>query len=117
MLTGETLKLARSTAAELRRRGEDERAAAIETLIEAAGTPEPPPPPGGEQAIDLVGVGGASLRRWVREGEHTAYRVGSVPVPADIIAAYVRRASDSLDLEPLADEEAADLVAEGRIRR
>src|SRR5215208_900306 len=111
MLTGDTLEIARETAAELRRRGETERATAIEALIEAA-VPPAAPAAGDDRTADLVGVDGATLRRWLREGRYNAYRIGPVLVPVEIVAAYARRAGASLDLEAVSDEEAVHLVAE-----
>ena len=118
MVTDDVLKLARRAAADLRRRGEPERAGAIEALLEAVSANGPPisEPVSDGTAADLLGVDGRTLRRWVQEGEYTRYRVGPLPIPAEIVREYVRRAQASLDLEAIPDDEAARLIAEGRQR-
>lgn len=119
MITERTLHMAKTTAEELRRRGEDERAQAIEALVEAARGDTVPSldllTTG--QAGDLLGVSGQTIKNWVREGRLVGYRVGGrIMLPKDAVADYIRRARTSLELEVIADDEAARLVAEGRQR-
>lgn len=69
------------------------------------------------EAGNLVGVSGQTIKNWVRQGRLAGYRVGGrIMIPKDTVADYVRRARRSLDLEEVADEMAARLVAEGRGR-
>lgn len=120
MIADETLDLARMTAAELRQRGEERRAEAIEALVEAA-REEPIPALDfltTTRAGELLGVTGQTIKNWVREGQLAGYRIGGrVVIPRQAVEAYVRRARGSLDLEDFSDEEAAELVADGRRRR
>jgi hypothetical protein len=118
VLDQRTVDIVRTIAAELRRRGEEERAAAVETVLHAALLASPSPPTAADQGAmaDLVGVDGQTLRRWVEEGRYTGYRAGPLAVPREIVEEYVRRARTSLDLDSVPDEEAARLVAEGRRR-
>jgi len=120
MITEQTLSTARQTAAELRQRGEIDRAAAIEALVEAARDEAVP-------ALDLLttsetgellGVTGQTIKNWVRAGRLAGYRVGGrIMIPKEAVAAYLTQARQSLDLEEISDDEAARLVAEGRARR
>lgn len=117
MISNETLQIARQTAEELRQRGEHSRAEAIEALVDAAHEDDLP-------ALDLltttdagkaVGVSGQTIKNWVRQGQLHAFRVGGrIMVPKDVMEEYVRRARSSLDLPVISDEEAAELVDEGR---
>lgn len=119
MITDETLDLARTTAAELRNQGQAERARAIEALVDVAREESIP-------ALDfltttkagtLLGVTGQTIKNWVRDGRLAGYRVGGrVVIPREAVDKYVRRARGSLDLEVISDEEAAELVTEGRRR-
>lgn len=120
MITEATLTIARKTATELRQRGEIEQAQVIEALVDAARDEALPSLDllTTTQAGDLIGVTGQTIKNWVREGKLTGYRVGGrAMLPAEVVADYVNRARGSLDLDPLSDVEAAELVAEGRRRR
>ncbi len=77
MISEETLRIARSTAEELRLRGEHDRAQAIETLLDAAREEAIPALDllTSTQAGDLLGVSGQTIKNWVRQGRITAYRV------------------------------------------
>jgi hypothetical protein len=118
MVTREQLAIARLAADELRRRGEAERAQAIDALVEAATSTGPATvaTDDDEDAADIVGIDGQTLRRWLREGRYHAYRVGPLRIPVTVVEEYVRRARGSLDLEAISDEDAAHLVADGRQR-
>lgn len=117
MITEQTLTIAKTTAAELRKRGEPDKAQAIEALVEAANQMTIP-------TLDLLtttetgnlfGVTGQTIKNWVRHGRFPGYRVGSrIMIPREVVEEYVRRAGPSLSLEELSDEEAARLVAEER---
>ncbi len=117
MISNKRRELARAAAAELRERGQDDRAEAIEALVEATREETIP-------ALDfltttraglVLGVTGQTIKNWVREGQLAGFRVGGrVVVPREAVEEYVRRARGSLDLEEIPDAEAADLVAEGR---
>lgn len=115
MITEQTIKQARTAAAELRRAGDADGAMAIEALIDAVGegaSSRLAP----EQIGDLVGVDGSTLKQWVQEGRYQAYRAGALIVSRDTVEDYVRRAGPSLDLEVISDDDAARLVAEGRTK-
>lgn len=117
MVTQETLQLARTAAAELRQRGEHERAQAIDALVEATRDEALPSLDllTSSEAGDVLGVTGQTIKNWVRQGRLGGYRVGSrIMVPKDVLTDYVRRARGSLDLDEVSDEAAADLVAESR---
>jgi excisionase family DNA binding protein len=117
MVTQETLQLARTAAKELRQRGEHARAAAIDALVNASRDDTLPSLDllTSSEAGDVLGVTGQTIKNWVRQGRLRGYRVGSrIMVPKDVVTDYVRRARGSLDLDEVSDEEAADLVAEGR---
>ena len=117
MITEQTLTAARAAADDLRQRGEIERAAAIEALVDAA---KPEALPALDllttgQAGELLGVTGQTIKNWVRAGRLTGYRVGGrIMLPREAVVAYVQQARQSLDLDELSDKEAARLVAEGR---
>jgi excisionase family DNA binding protein len=119
MITKETLDLARTAATELRASGQAERAQAIEALVEAV-RDEPIPSLDfltTTKAGNLLGVTGQTIKNWVREGRLAGYRVGGrVVIPREAVDEYIRRARGSLDLEVFSDEEAAEVVAEGRRR-
>lgn len=120
MITQETLEIAKATAEDLRRRGEHEQAQAIEALVEAAREEAVPSLDllTSAQAGDLLGVTGQTIKNWVRQGRLTGYRVGGrIMIPKQAVVDYVRRARSSLDLEEIADVEAAQLVTEGRKQR
>lgn len=115
MITEQTINEARSAVEDLRRRGEPDRARAIEAIIDAVHegmSPRLAP----EQIGDLIGVDGRTLRQWVQEGRYQAYRAGTLIVSSDTVANYVRRAGPSLDLDVISDDDAAQLVAEGRTK-
>ena len=117
MISREMLQIAKRTAEELRLRGEHERAEAIETLVEAARDEAVPSLDllTTTQAGELLGVTGQTIKNWVRSGQLAGFRVGGrIMIPRDVVADYVRRARASLELAPLSDTEAAELVAEGR---
>jgi hypothetical protein len=118
VISEQTIDVAKSAAAELRERGEQERAQAIEALIDAVRESMAPrrdqPATETEQVGDLVGATGPMLKKWVQEGRFSAYRAGKFVIPKELVEEYVRRAGPSLDLEEIPDEEAARLVAEGR---
>lgn len=119
MITRETLDVAKRTAEELRLRGEQRQAQAIEALLGVARDEAVPSLDllTSTQAGDLLGVSGQTIKNWVRKGRIAAYRVGGrIMVPKDFVADYVHRARTSLDLEEVSDEDAAQLVAEGRSR-
>lgn len=117
MISNETLQIAQRTARDLHQQGEHERARAIEALVKAAHRDTTP---GldlltSTEAGKLVGVSGQTIKNWVRQGQMQGYRVGSrVMIPRSVVVDYVRRARCSLDLAVIPDEEAADLVEEGR---
>jgi excisionase family DNA binding protein len=117
MVTQETLRLARTAAEESRQRGEYDRAKAIDALVEAS-RDEALPTLGvvtSSEAGDVLGVTGQTIKNWVRQGRLAGYRVGGrIMIPKEALADYVCRARGSLDLDDVSDEEAADLVAEGR---
>ena len=116
MVTQDTIQLARATAAELRERGEKERARAIDALVEAVrqeAIPSLDLLTSGE-AGNLLGVTGQTVKNWVRHGRLPGFRIGErIMVPKKAVADYVQRAKRSLDLDEVTDEEAARLVAEG----
>ena len=117
MITERTLEIARTTAADLRRQGEDERARAIDELVAAVGADTIPALDllTSTQAGELLGVTGQTIKNWVRGGELAGFRVGGrIMVPREAVAGYVERARRSLELDALSDDEAARLVAEGR---
>jgi len=117
MISQETLQSARRTAEELRQRGQLERAQAIESLVEAAREDAIPSLDllTSREAGELVGVTGQTIKNWVRQGRLEGYRVGSrIMIPKNVLADYVSRARQSLELDAIADEEAAGLVEEGR---
>ncbi len=120
MISDETLQIARRTAEELRQQGEDERAQAIDALVDAA-QQDALPTLGlltTSEAGKVLGVSGQSIKNWVRQGQLQGYRVGGrIMVPKDVLADYVRRARGSLELGMISDEEAANLVDEGRRSR
>jgi excisionase family DNA binding protein len=116
MITQRTIEVAQA-AAELRQRGEHERAEAIDALL--AATCEDAIPAldllTSTQAGQLLGVSGQTIKNWVRDGRLSGFRVGSrIMIPKEIVSDYVRRARQSLELEDIPDEEAARLVGEGR---
>lgn len=117
MITDETLRIARHTVEDLRQRGDHERADAIEALVEAARGDTLPSLDllTSTEAGELLGVSGQTIKNWVRQGHLQGYRVGGrIMVPKDVVAEYVQKARQSLDLDALSDEEAARLVEEGR---
>ena len=78
MITTREIDLARQTADDLRRRGESERAKAIDALV-AAAAPQALP------ALDLltttqtgqlIGVSGQTIKNWIRAGKFVGFRVG-----------------------------------------
>ena len=117
MITQETLDVAKKTAHDLRLRGEQEQAQAIEALLDVARDEAVPSLDllTSRQAGDLIGVSGQTIKNWVRRGRIAGYRVGGrIMIPRESVGDYVRRARTSLDLEEVSDEDAAQLVAEGR---
>jgi excisionase family DNA binding protein len=117
MLTEATRVRAERMAEDLRRRGEEEPAHVIETLVrEAQGNASAPLDLlTSTQAGELLGVTGQTIKNWVREGNLDGYRIGGrILVPRRVVEEYVARAGISLELEEFSDEEAARLVAEGR---
>lgn len=117
MVSQETLQSARRAARELHQRGEHEEAQAIEALVEAAREDALPSLDllTSTEAGQLLGVSGQTIKNWVRQGQLQGYRVGGrIMIPKDVVADYVQRARRSLELDVLSDEEAADLVEEGR---
>jgi len=120
MISQNTLEIAQRTVEELRRRGEHEQAQAIEALVEASRDETLPSLDllTSTKAGELLGVSGQTIKNWVRQGRLQGYRVGGrIMVPKEIVADYVRRARQSLELAVLSDEEAAQLVEEGRRTR
>jgi excisionase family DNA binding protein len=119
MVSEQTRMIASKAAEDLRRRGEDERARAIEALLAATGEQTTPSVDAArtEEMPDLLGATGQEIMRWIREGRYTAYRIGNQIIPADTVKEYVGRARRSLELPDLPDEEAARLVIEGRTPR
>ena len=119
MVTEQTLTIARETASELRRRGESERAAAVEALITAVTCDALPAQQteGVAETADLFCVDGSTLQRWVEESRLAGYRIGErLAVPKETVEEYVQRAGSSLDLDEVSDEEAARVVEERRRR-
>ena len=117
MVTRETLRLAQTATEELRQRGEHDRAKAIDALVEASRDEALPTLDvlTSSEAGDVLGVTGQTIKNWIRQGRLAGYRVGSrIMVPKEALADYVCRARGALDLDDVSDEEAADLVAEGR---
>jgi excisionase family DNA binding protein len=117
MVTQETLRLARTAAEELRQRGEFDRAKAIDALVEASRDEALPALDvvTSSAAGDVLGVTGQTIKNWVRQRRLAGYRVGGrIMVPKEALADYVCRARTALDLDDVSDQEAADLVAEGR---
>jgi excisionase family DNA binding protein len=117
MITERTLDIARTTASDLRQRGEEERARAIDALVDAVRDEAVPPLDllTSTQAGELLGVTGQTIKNWVRSGQLAGFRVGGrIMVPREAVADYVQRARRSLDLDVLGDDEAARLVAEAR---
>lgn len=117
MIAEQTIRIAQDTAEELRQRGEDNRARAVEALVHAVRDEAMPTLDllTSTQAGDLFGVSGQTIKNWVREGRLSGYRIGGrIMIPKDVVADYVRRSKRSLDLDDLSDVEAAALVAEGR---
>lgn len=69
------------------------------------------------EAGNLIGVTGQTIKNWVKNGSFQGYRVGNrIMIPREAVEEYVRRARTSLDLEEISDEEASELVREGRRR-
>lgn len=119
MVNQETLDVAKRTAEQLRERGEQQQAQAIEALLEVAREEALPTLDllTSTQAGNLLGVSGQTVKNWVRQGRIAAYRVGGrIMVPKEAVAAYVRRARTSLDLDTVSDDEAAQLAADSRSR-
>lgn len=117
MISQETLQSARRTAEDLRQRGQLERAQAIESLVEAVHDEAIPSLDllTSREAGELVGVTGQTIKNWVRQGQLEGYRVGSrIMIPKNVVASYVSRARQSLELDALSEEDAAVLVEEGR---
>jgi excisionase family DNA binding protein len=117
VISEDTLQIAQRTAEDLRQRGEYERAGAIQALVEAAREDALPSLDllTSTEAGELLGVSGQTIKNWVRQRQLQGYRVGGrIMIPKDVVADYVRRARQSLELDALSDEEAADLVKEGR---
>lgn len=117
VVTDETLKLARTAAADLRRKGEAALADAVENLVEAS-QPDAVPTPDyltPSQAGSLLRVTGQTIKDWVHAGKLDGFQFeGRIVVPRAAVEAYLRRARGSLDLEDVPDAEAAALVVEGR---
>lgn len=66
---------------------------------------------------DLIGVTGQTIKNWVKAGTFPGYRVGNrIMISRAVVEEYVRCARMSLDIEELSDEEAAELIREGRRR-
>lgn len=117
MISDETLDVARRTAEELRRRGEDEPARAIEALVGVAQQDAIPSLDllTTTETGELLGVTGQTIKNWIRQGHLQGYRVGGrIMIPKDAAADYVRRARQSLELDVIFDDEAVALVDEGR---
>jgi excisionase family DNA binding protein len=117
MISERARELARAAAAELRQHGQDDRAEAIEALVEATRDESIPALDflTTTRAGELLGVSGQTIKNWVRDGHLAGYRVGGrIVIPREAVEEYVRRARGSLDLEEIPDDEAAALVAEGR---
>lgn len=119
-MTDETLQLARSAAADLRRKGQRRLAEAVERLVEAS-EPEAVPSRSyltSTQAGELLGVAGETIKNWVREGKLQGYRVGGrISVPRAAVATYVQRARGFLDLEDVPEAEEAVVVAADESQR
>lgn len=117
MISPETVRIAERTAEELRQRGQQTQAQAIEALLEVAREETIPSLDllTSTEAGDLLGVSGQTIKNWVRSGRLAAYRVGGrIMVPKDVVADYVRQARTSVDLQEVSDAEAERVVAEGR---
>lgn len=96
MLTERTRAEARAKADELRRRGDLETAAVLETVLrEADAGPERLDVLTTTQAADLFGVTGQTIKNWVRAGRLPGYRIGGrIMIPAAAVAEYVRPRAD-----------------------
>jgi excisionase family DNA binding protein len=118
MPVDEAIARARGIAGDLRRRGELDGADAIEALIRTVGSGEQPRKRllTSTQAGQRLGVTGQTVKNWVKSRQLAGVRMGGrVLVPDAAVDEYLRRAGASLDLEDLADAEAAALVAEDRL--
>ena len=117
MITREMVATARSIADYLWKCGDYERARALDELADAAAQVVIPTMDllTTAEAGELLGVSAETIEDWVSRGGILGFRAGiRVMVPRDPLVAYVRRARTSLDLEEIGDEEATQLVAEGR---
>ena len=69
------------------------------------------------ETSDLIGVTGQTIKNWVEAGTFPGYRVGNrIMISRAVVEEYVHRARTSLDIEELSDEEAGELIREGRRR-
>jgi excisionase family DNA binding protein len=116
MLDKSSVAAAKRAIEKLRREGDPEAAAAVDTLLRSASSPV------AEldyytttEAGNLLRVTGQTIKNWVASGRLPGYRIGSrIVIPKCAVEEYVRRAGASLNLEDLPDDEAAEVVAEGR---
>jgi excisionase family DNA binding protein len=107
---------AKRAAEKLRRAGDTEGAQAVDAVVKAAASTVPSLEYyTTTEAGNLLGVTGQTIKNWVTQGRLRGYRLGSrIVVPKSVVEEYVQRAGDSLDLDDVSDEEAAELVVEGR---
>ncbi|MGH2354891.1 MAG: helix-turn-helix domain-containing protein [Chloroflexota bacterium] len=117
MVNAQTIDDAKAAAEELRRIGQEDAAQAVLALIDSVRTA---PPPQNDlltttEAGNVFGVTGQTIKNWVRDERLAGYRIGGrIMLPRRAVEEYVHQAGASLDFEPLSDEEAAQVVAEGR---
>ena len=120
MISDQTIGLARQAAEELRERGAEPEAGAVEALIAEVQKEALPAldyltaPVAGQ----LLGVSGQTIKNWVRDGRIQGFRLGNrVVIPRGVVQEYVERAGASLDDEELEGDTAAAAVREDRGRR
>lgn len=109
---------AQAAIAQLRQRGDSTTADVVVELLQAL--PEREAVPALDvltttETGDLIGVTGQTIKNWVKAGTFPGYRVGSrIMISRAVVEEYVHRARTSLNVEELSDEEAAELIREGR---
>jgi len=111
---------AQAAIAQLRRRGDSSTADILEELLQVPSERETIPALDmltTAETGDLIGVTGQTIKNWVKAGTFPGYRVGNrIMISRAVVEGYVRCARTSLDIEELSDEEAAELIREGRRR-
>src|SRR5438046_2746936 len=122
MLATKDIELTRATVRDLRDRGEEERAAAVESVLAAATAlvPRPEGPAPAEyltlaQAARALGISTRTVREWVAGGGLRTVRVARrVLVPRRDLLDFVARLPEPA--APAPDTRAAPLAAEARRR-